>query len=83
MLSRLIIFISAFGLLTSSCSKAPAKPYPLDTCPISGKKVDDHGEPFVFSRNGQEVKLCCEACLEEFDANADKLLKEIAAKSKP
>jgi len=82
MLSR-IILVTAFGLFASGCHKAPAKPYPLDTCPISGKKLDDHGEPYVFSRKGQEVKLCCEACLEEFDANEDKLLKEIAAKAKP
>ncbi|MBL9143445.1 MAG: hypothetical protein JNM99_07145 [Verrucomicrobiaceae bacterium] len=82
MLSR-IILVAVLGFIASGCNKAPAKPYPLDTCPISGKKLNDHGEPYVFSRNGQEVKLCCEACLEEFDANADKLLKEIVDKSKP
>lgn len=82
MLSR-IFLASVLGVLATSCNKTPDKPYLLDTCPISGKKLGDHGEPYVFSRNGQEVKLCCEACLEEFDANADKLLKEIAAKSKP
>ena len=83
MLSRSFFLLPALGFLAVSCSKAPSKPYPLDTCLISGKKLGDHGEPYTFSRDGQEVKLCCEACLEEFEANADKLLKEIVAKSKP
>lgn len=66
----------------SSCNKEPTKPYTLDTCLISGKKLGEHGTPYVFSIDGQEIKLCCESCLEEFNSNANKLLKEIAAKSK-
>lgn len=79
MLSRLILpTLALAACLIASCSKSSATPYPVDTCPVSGKKLGDHGEPYVFTRNGQEVKLCCEACLEEFNSNADKLLKEIA-----
>jgi hypothetical protein len=79
MLSRLILPTLAIAALSiSSCSKSSATPYPVDTCPVSGNKLGAHGDPYVFTRDGQEVKLCCEACLEEFNANADKLLKEIA-----
>ncbi len=63
-----------------SC-EAPGKPYPLDTCIISGDKLGEMGKPYVFVRNGQQVKLCCDGCLEDFDKDPDKYLKEIAAKA--
>lgn len=79
MLTRIILIVvscCAFGL--TACSKSSATPYPVDTCPVSGNKLGAHGDPYVFTRDGQEVKLCCEACLDEFNENADKLMKEIA-----
>lgn len=71
------------GLLLTGCQRETGKPYPLDICQVTGEKLGNHGDPYVFVRDGQEVKLCCESCLEEYNANADKLLKELAAKAKP
>ncbi len=58
------------------------KPYPLDTCVVSGKKLGEHGDPYVFVRDGQQVKLCCESCLEDFDKEAAKHLERIKAAGK-
>ena len=43
-----------------------AKPYPLDTCLVSDEKLGEHGKPYVFTHEGQEIKLCCKDCLKDF-----------------
>ncbi len=73
----------ALVLGASACHRASAKAYPFDVCLVSGEKLGSHGESYVFDRDGQEVKLCCESCLDEFNENADKLMKQIADKTKP
>ena len=57
---------------------AGAKPYPLKTCIVMGDKLDK--KPFVFVYSGQQIKLCCEGCKEDFDKDPQKYLKKIAAK---
>ena len=81
--SRFLLLLAASAMLFSCGPEAKPKPYPLDTCLISGNKLGAHGEPYVFVRDGQEVKLCCEPCLEDFNQDPAKYLAEIAAKSKP
>jgi YHS domain-containing protein len=55
----------------------------LKTCPVSGEKLDgDMGAPYVFSYQGQEVKLCCKSCKKDFDKNPDKYIKLIRAADK-
>jgi hypothetical protein len=39
------------------------------------------GGPYVFVKDGQQVKLCCEGCLDDFNEEPEKFLKEIAAKA--
>lgn len=80
-LSLLPVIVLAMSLV--GCHREVAKAYPLDKCLISGEKLGNHGDPYVFVRDGQEVKLCCESCLEDFNANAGKFLKELAEKAKP
>lgn len=58
---------------------ASAKPYPLNTCIVSGDKFD-HGKPVVRIVNGQEVKLCCKDCLKDFDKDPVKYLTKLDAK---
>jgi hypothetical protein len=55
-------------------SAAPAQtagrvgdPYPLDTCPISGKKLGSMGDPVIKTYEGREVRFCCPACPEKFE----------------
>lgn len=53
-------------------AKVPAKevavkPYTLDTCLVSGRKIGSMGAPVVIQYNGQEIKLCCPECLASFN----------------
>jgi YHS domain-containing protein len=55
----------------------------LKTCPVSGEKLgSDDMTPYVFSYQGQEVKLCCKGCKKDFDKNPDKYIKAIRAADK-
>lgn len=76
----LAIAFAAISFALASCS-ASGKPYPLDTCIVSGEKLGSMGEPYAFVKSGQQVKLCCDGCLEEFNKDPEKYLKEIAAKA--
>ena len=60
-----------------------AKPYPLKTCAVSGEKQGgDMGDPYVFTHEGQEIKLCCKDCKKDFDKNPTKYIKKLAAADK-
>jgi len=61
-------------------NKAAAKPYPLDTCIVSGEKLGGMGKPFVFVYQGQEIKLCCQGCKPKFDKDPAKYLKKLEGK---
>jgi YHS domain-containing protein len=55
-----------------------AKPYTLKTCPVSGEKLGgDMGDPYVFTYQDREIKLCCKDCKKDFDKNPKKYLKKI------
>jgi len=60
-------------------SVAPVKPKPdlLATCPVSGDKLGEMGQPYVFVYQGQEIKLCCSGCKKDFDKDPAKYLKKI------
>ena len=64
---------------SSTASPASAaKPYPLKTCLVMDDAIDK--DAFTFVHNGQEIKLCCEGCREDFDKDPAKYLKKLAAK---
>jgi YHS domain-containing protein len=80
-----IPFLAApFTGLAEDKQAEKAKPYPLDTCIVSGEKLGEMDKPYVFTHDGQEVKLCCKDCLKKFNAAPAKYMKTIAeAKSYP
>lgn len=60
-----------------------AKPYPLNTCIVSGEKLGgDMGDPVVFVYDGREVKLCCKDCRKDFDKETAKFISKIDAAAK-
>lgn len=86
------LLVSAFlfsplaALAADKKAEKKAKPYPLNTCAVSGEKLDSMGEPFVFVHDGREVMLCCKDCKGDFDKNTAKFLAKIdeaAKKVKP
>ena len=64
--------------------KAAAKPYPLDTCLVSDEKLgaDANMKTFVFTHEGQEIKLCCKSCQKDFKKEPAKYLKKLEAAGK-
>jgi hypothetical protein len=73
-----LIAAVAFGPLTAFSADKTPKPYPLKTCVVSDEKLGEHGKPYVFTHEGQEVKLCCKDCLKDFKKDPAKYTKKIA-----
>ena len=53
------------------------KPYTLKICIISGDKLGEMGDPFVYAYKGREIKFCCKGCLKDFNKEPDKYIKKI------
>jgi YHS domain-containing protein len=62
--------------MQATAGTAATGAYPLKTCVVSGEDLGK--EPYVFTSNGQTVKLCCKDCLEKFNAEPGKYLTKIA-----
>jgi hypothetical protein len=57
--------------------KQKAKPYTLKTCPVSGEKLGEMGDPYAFVYKDREIKLCCKSCLKDFQKTPAKFIKKI------
>jgi hypothetical protein len=57
---------------------ADAKPYTLETCIVSDEKLGSMGKPVVRVHEGQEVKFCCDSCIEDFEKEPKKFLTKLA-----
>ena len=60
--------------------KESVKPYKLDTCIVSDEKLGEMGKPFVFTHEGQEIKMCCKKCKPKFDKDPALYLKKLEGK---
>jgi len=58
-------------------AKPDLKPYPLNTCLVSGEKLGTMGEPHVINHKGQEIKFCCKGCVKDFNKDPDTYLKKL------
>ena len=59
-----------------------AKPYPLDKCIVCDGKLGEKNKPYVFTHEGQEIKLCCKDCLKHFKKKPAKYVKKIEERGK-
>ncbi len=53
------------------------KPYTLKTCVVSGDKLGEMGDPFVYEYKGRQIKFCCKGCLKDFNKDPAKYIKKI------
>ena len=67
---------------SKSDKSAKPKPYTLKTCAVSDEKLGDMGDPYVFTHEGREIKLCCKSCLKDFNKNPAKYVKKIEKEEK-
>jgi YHS domain-containing protein len=81
-----ISFLAPLSGLAADKKADKAKPYPLKTCVVSDEKLGEMGDPYVFTHEGREIKLCCKSCLKDFKKEPAKYIKKIEeaeAKAKP
>jgi hypothetical protein len=72
-----VAFITACAAGFAAEEKKTAKPYPIKTCLVSEGKLGDMGDPYVFTYQGREIKLCCKGCLKTFDKDPAKYIKKL------
>ncbi len=53
------------------------KPYTLKNCIVSGDKLGEMGDPFVYKYKDREIKFCCKGCLKDFNKEPAKYIKKI------
>lgn len=85
--NRISKFVSVCGVALAVMALAPGgvaeekkvakKEYPLDKCIVSDEKLGEMGKPFVFTYEGQEIKLCCKSCQKDFKKDPAKYLKKL------
>lgn len=77
--------LSGTVVLAAEKGQSP-KPYPLDTCVVSGEEIGGMGEGYTFVYEGREIQLCCKGCKKDFDKDPKKYIAKVdtaAKKVKP
>jgi len=63
---------------------AKLKPYPLETCVVSGEKLGEMGKPYAYEYKDREIKFCCKNCVKDFKKEPAKYVKKLEeAEAKP
>ena len=81
-LALTVVYLGAPLAVSAQDKKDAPKPYPLDKCIVSDEKLDSMGKPFVFTYEGQEIKLCCKSCQKDFKKDPAKYLKKLQGAGK-
>jgi YHS domain-containing protein len=71
------LFLVPLSSLAADKKAEKLKPYTLKTCVVSGDKLGEMGDPFVYAYKGREIKFCCKGCLKDFNKEPDKYIKKI------
>ena len=75
-----LLFVGCAGVNTERHHHrtAAVKPYPLTKCLVTDEAFE-HGKPYTFVHEGQEIKLCCKDCLADFKKEPSKYLSKLNA----
>ena len=76
-LALALVALTSTALAEDKKTEKP-KPYPLDKCIVTDEKLGEMGKPFVFTHEGQEIKLCCKSCLKDFNKDKPALMAKVA-----
>ncbi len=80
-LALALVALTSTALAEDKKTEKP-KPYPLDKCIVTDEKLGEMGKPFVFTHEGQEIKLCCKSCQKDFKKDPSKYIKKLASAGK-
>ena len=53
------------------------KPYPLETCLVTGDDLDEMDERVSLVHRGQTFEFCCKPCVKKFRQNPDKYVRAL------
>jgi YHS domain-containing protein len=70
-------FLTPLSGLAGDQKSEKLKPYTLKTCIVSGDKLGEMGDPYVYEYKGREIKFCCKGCVKDFNKEPDKYIKKI------
>ncbi len=73
----LIAAALAVTLCSARAGEQKKDTYPLTTCVVSGEKLGEMGEPYIFQYEGREVRFCCKKCRKDFLKEPATYLKKI------
>ena len=62
---------------TDAVASGASKPYPLETCLISGEKLGEMGEPYEIVFEGRQINFCCKKCLPDFQKDPARYLAKL------
>src|ERR1019366_2289445 len=76
-----VLFVSlcaaASTAVAGDTNTVKLKPYTLKTCVVSGDKLGEMGDPFVYAYEGREIKFCCKGCLKDSKKEPAKYIKQL------
>lgn len=72
-----LFLVSCNPAKTAALTTDSAKPYPLDTCLVSGEKLGSMGKPPEIVHENQQIKFCCKSCLPKFEKDPAKYLAKL------
>ena len=74
----LAVLAGPFAALAGDKAAEPKlKPYTLKNCIVSGEKLGEMGDPYVYEYKGREIKFCCKNCVKDFKKDPAKYVKKI------
>ena len=72
-----LALVSCKSIKTEAVAGGSSKPYPLETCLVSGEKLGEMGKPYEIVHEGQQIKFCCKKCLPDFQKDPAKYLAKL------
>ena len=75
--AAVVIALPLFAFADDEKKADKPKPYLLKTCITDDEKLGSMGDPYVFTHEGREIKLCCSGCLDDFKKNPTKYMKKL------
>ena len=71
------LILLATAIVSIGLANAAVKPYPLQTCLVTGNKLGSMGTPIAKTYGDQQVKFCCKPCVAKFEKNPDRFLAKL------
>lgn len=65
------------GDMTKGSDPKVTYPYPLDTCIVSGKKLNSMGTAFSTTYKGRPMSFCCKSCFHKLEEKPDEYLNKL------